>query len=253
MTEDRRYGEEEVAAIFELATRTDEPGNRPTPEGGDPARGMTLAELQEIGAEVGIAPERIAQGARALTHRSTEPEVRRTLLGFPISVGGEVDLPRPLTEAEWDRLVSEIRTHFNAHGKLDQSGTLRSWRNGNLRVELAPTEEGQKIRMQTLRQQSQMFVRMGGVFGGVGVALGIASIIGGGLDPDLWTFGALGGGFLAAGLAPLRTWAGRRRAQMEAIAASAVRMASRALPGRQGDGPPAHETLPPAPQRPTST
>jgi len=253
MTDDRRYGEEEVSAIFEFATRTDESGGLPAPGGGGPVRGMTLAEIQEIGAEVGIAPERIAQGARALTHGSALPEVRRKLLGFPISVGGAVDLPRPLTEAEWDRLVSEIRAHFNAQGTLEQSGTLRSWRNGNLRVELAPTEAGQRIRMQTLRRQSQMFVRVGGMFVGIGAALGLASIFTGALDPDLWTLGAVGGAFVAVGLAPLRAWARRRRDQMEDIAASAVRMASRALPGRDDDGTSTNEALPPGPPRPTAT
>lgn len=253
MSDERQYGEDEVARIFDFATRTEESGNWPGTQGGDPARGMTLSEIQQIGAEVGIAPERIAQGARALTHGSSEPQVRRRLLGFPIAVGGAVDLPRPLTEDEWDRLVSEIRTHFNAHGKLDQSGSLRSWRNGNLRVELTPTDDGQRIRMQTLRQQSQVFVRMGGVFAGIGAALGLASIFTGAVDSDLWTLATVGGAFIAVGLAPLRPWAQRRRAQMEAIAGSAIRMASRALPGGDEDGTPGTEALPATPSGPTPT
>lgn len=253
MTDERQYGEDEVAAIFELATRTDEQGTWQGPDGEDSARGMTLAEIQQIGAEVGIAPERIADSARALTHWSSSPEVRRKLLGLPVSVGGAVDLPRPLTDEEWDRLVSEIRAHFNAHGKLEHSGTLRLWRNGNLRVELTPTEHGQRIRMQTHRQQSQVFVRMGGTLAGIGAALGVASIFTGALDPDLWVLGAVGGGFIAAGLLPLRAWARRRREQMADIAASAVRMASRALPGRAGESPPAGAVLPPGGARPSPT
>ena len=50
---ERRYSDEEVAAIFARATETQES----QPRRNTPGEGMTLAELQEIGREVGIAPE----------------------------------------------------------------------------------------------------------------------------------------------------------------------------------------------------
>jgi len=237
MTDDRRYDEDDIARIFELATREEGSSGRAGPEAGAPDPGLTLAEIQQIGAEVGILPERIAESARALAVAASPVSVRRKVLGFPLSVGGATPLPRPLTEEEWDRLVSEIRTQFNSHGKLERAGTLRSWRNGNLRIQLEPSDGGQQIQMQTHRRQSEVFVRVGGVMIGVGAGLGTVSVLTGTLDPDLGVVALMGAGFLAAGLAPLRTWARRRREQMESIAASAVRMATRALTGPGDAGP----------------
>jgi len=228
---DRRYDEDEVTRILELATREERGRVRRAADGGDSPHGLTLREIQEIAREVGIAPERIAEGARALVVGSAPVEVRRRLLGFPLGVGGAAGLSRPLTDTEWERLVGEVRIHFNAHGKLERSGSLRSWRNGNLRVLLEPTEGGQRIHIQTHRAQSEVFVRLGGTLVGIASVLTVVGVMRGGADADLGTIAMVGGGFVIAGLAPLRAWARRRRAQMEEILESAVRMASRTLPG----------------------
>ena len=64
MNSKRRYTEEEVNRILEQATEVERS------VGGSPvsAEGMTLAELQSIGREVGIAPESIAHAATAIDH-----------------------------------------------------------------------------------------------------------------------------------------------------------------------------------------
>jgi hypothetical protein len=59
---ERRYTDEQVAAIFEQAAETDHAA-LPVPAAG---KGMTLATLQEIGREVGISPESISHAARSL-------------------------------------------------------------------------------------------------------------------------------------------------------------------------------------------
>jgi hypothetical protein len=59
---ERRYNDEEVAAIFERASET-ELTALPAPAEG---RGLTLAALQDIGREVGISPESISLAARSL-------------------------------------------------------------------------------------------------------------------------------------------------------------------------------------------
>src|SRR5678815_1596820 len=75
MADERRYQEDEGAEIFEAASA-------PALARGDaaPTQGLTLAELQAIGREVGIAPERIAEAAASLA-RSQPPLPRRTELG----------------------------------------------------------------------------------------------------------------------------------------------------------------------------
>ncbi|MDT8342201.1 MAG: hypothetical protein RQ751_11875 [Longimicrobiales bacterium] len=231
MNDPQRYDDEAVARILELATRDEPAPGGARREVGAAERGLTLAEIQEIGREVGIAPERIAEGARTLALAAAPYEVRGRMVGFPISVGGATELPRDLTDTEWERLVARMRMVFNAHGKLERSGGLRSWRNGNLRIQLEPTEGGQRLHMQTHRRQSMMFAGFGGTFLGVSAVLAVIGAVGGGVDGDLVSLAVVGSGFLAAGLAPLRGWAKRRREQMRALAAEAVEMASRALPG----------------------
>ncbi len=238
MSSERLYNDEEVAAIIDKATRLED---RPASGGGSLAAsqsGMTLAEIQKIGTEVGISPEVIAHSARSLTAGNQgATEVTRHFVGMPVGVGGGTDLPRSLTDREWEELVVQIRERFSAHGKLDQTGSLRSWRNGNLRVQLEPSANGQRLTLQTVKQQAmqQMMAGAGLLAGGgvlslIGVAQGDADPLKGALI--LMVFG---GAFLAVNAVSLRGWAVRRREQMEALMDSAVSIASRALPGQNSD------------------
>jgi hypothetical protein len=144
MTEERRYQDEEIRAIFGAAAEAPEHINRTIPA----AAGLTLRDLQEIGAEIGIPPERITAAARALDQR---PAVvpRRTYLGLPIAVGRTVDLPRAPTDREWALLVSELRATFGARGRVEFQGDLREWSNGNLHASVEPTEVGYRLRLGT--------------------------------------------------------------------------------------------------------
>ncbi|HET7274070.1 MAG TPA: hypothetical protein VFI91_02760, partial [Longimicrobiaceae bacterium] len=149
MTDERRYHEEEIAEIFEAAATP--PTTRAPAR--SPAQGLTLEELQAIGREVGVAPERIAAAASALDLRRTA-RPRKSDLGMPISVGRTFDLPRAPTDHEWGMLIAEIRETFGARGKTSSEGSLREWRNGNLRVEIEPTESGHRIRMSTRKNDA---------------------------------------------------------------------------------------------------
>jgi len=64
---DRRFNEEEVAAIFKQATESQQTPQRQLPSG----EGLTLAELQEIGQQVGIAPELVVRAAASLAAAGT--------------------------------------------------------------------------------------------------------------------------------------------------------------------------------------
>ena len=88
---ERRFNEEEVAAIFERAAQSQQ-GLAKQPPPGD---GMTLAQLKDIGREVGIDAAAVEQAARSLEMAGRPTE--RRLVGFPIGVGRTVELPRKLT------------------------------------------------------------------------------------------------------------------------------------------------------------
>lgn len=213
---DRRYTEEEIAAIFERATEAQHTGHRALP----PGEGMTLADLQEIGLEVGLPAELVAQAAHSLD-RPARPEARH-FLGLPVGVGRTVELGRRLTEAEWERLVVDLRETFDAKGRVSSEGAFRQWTNGNLQVLLEPAGAGQRVRMRTLHGNARAAMMAGVGLGGVMGAVFGATIVTGSAVSDigsLATLAALGLALFGSGALRIPGWARRRREQMDAIAA----------------------------------
>lgn len=222
MTDERKYREEEVKEIFDLAVSGAEGrGPSASDEGG-----LTLAELQQVGLEVGVEPGRIAEAARALEARR-EVLPRRTALGMPVSVGRIVELPRALTEREWELLVSELRETFGARGRVASHGGIREWSNGNLHAFLEPTEAGHRLRLRTTKG-SAIAMNRAGVAGMVmgAILLAMVLFVGGvltvrglvSLMPALMLLG-MGGGALTLNALTLPRWAHEREGQMEYIAA----------------------------------
>jgi hypothetical protein len=211
---ERRYNEDEVAAIFERATAV-ESQRQPIPLAS--SKGMTLADLQAIGGQVGISAELMAEAARSLDVIGQPTE--RRWLGLPIGVGRTVELPRKLREDEWERLVVDLRETFDAKGRLRTEGSFRQWTNGNLQALLEPTESGQRLRLRTVKGNAQGYM-LGGI--ALAVAGGFASlmrVMAGEADPwRVVAVLAVGGGMFLLGAVQLAPWARTRRQQMEAIA-----------------------------------
>jgi hypothetical protein len=241
MTE-RRYTDDEVASIFERATESQHTGRRQLRSG----EGMTLAELQEIGREVGIPAELVAQAARSVDQPVDNP--KRTFLGFPIGVGKTVDLGRRISEEEWEQLVVDLRQTFDARGTVRSDGSFRQWTNGNLQALLEPTETGHRIRLRTVRGQARVF--LGGGLGLLGMAA--AMLVAFALTGRLGEAGVLSGpailsvagiGMFLTGAVQLPGWAKLRQRQMEAVAARLALAPKSDTPDRPpvgpGDEPPA--------------
>ncbi|HEY8061410.1 MAG TPA: hypothetical protein VID74_01370 [Gemmatimonadales bacterium] len=215
---ERRYTDEEVAAIFKQAAET-ESAVSPLPAEGN---GTTLAALQEIGREVGISPEAISHAAQSL-ERAGKP-AGRTFMGFPIGVGRTVEFDRPLTDVEWESLVGDLRETFSARGRVQYDGPFRQWTNGNLQALVEPLPGGHRLRLQTMNGASRRLMSAGlltmGLSAAAWIALTVASTLG---DP-----GSIAGiGFTAVagivmfviGAMRLPGWARKRRAQIEAVVA----------------------------------
>lgn len=212
---ERRYSEEEVAKIFEQAAENQQSTKRQLA----PAEGMTLADLQEIGRDVGISPALVAEAAKSLDTPTRQKT--RSLLGLPIGVGRTIELGRRLSPAEWDRLVVDLRETFDARGVVKSEGNFKQWTNGNLQVLVEPTATGDRVRLQTIKGSARSAV-VGG-FALLGTA-SVMTLINGvsGLAPDslgmILAF-ALGGlAMLGIPLVQLPGWARERRLQMEGIA-----------------------------------
>lgn len=219
MTEQRRYGEAEIAEIFQYAA------SARASDGHTPAfeSGFSLAELQSIGAEAGIAPERVAEAAAALdVHRVAAPR-RRTHLGMPVAVGRTVDLPRAPTDREWEMLLADLRETFGARGKDRSSGGVRAWTNGNLHAYVEPTEAGYRLRLGTVKGNAVAGNQMGAasLFAGLVLSVLLFAEV---LDEDLvvlLVFSLMGAVALAMNAIRLPRWADAREEQMERIAARA--------------------------------
>jgi hypothetical protein len=215
-TSGRRYDDKEMAAIFRAAA--DGP---PLAGASDVPRdeGLTLAELQSIGREVGLAPDAIERAALALDVRSGGES--RTLFGLPIGVARTVNLNRKLTDDEWERLVVQLREVFAARGTMRSEGSFRQWTNGNLQVLLEPTETGHRLRFRTVHGAAMASIRAGFFAIGASVITAIAVAPGGHLFkavPGVAFMLLAGAGMIANGALRLPRWARIRRRQMETLA-----------------------------------
>jgi len=222
MSPDRRYSEDEIAAIFKKASEEQESAKQRLSEN----QGLSLAELQEIGGDTGLSADQIARAAASLDVVALEQKPRETFLGVPISASHEIELPGKLSNDNWNRLVAEMRETFRAHGKVDENGEFKTWRNGNLRISVEPTDTGHRFRMSTFKGNAKGTI-LGSLAGAV-VALGIITV------GTLFTargisiaglIYVLGFGGLWFNAFRIPYWSRRRQSQMEALAQRASQMA----------------------------
>ncbi|MEP6831736.1 MAG: hypothetical protein ABJB74_00020 [Gemmatimonas sp.] len=211
----RRYSDEEVAAIFAKAIEAEGPALT------QPSRddGLSLTDLQNIGRDVGLTPEAVANAARSMD--AGAPASARTFLGFPIAVERTVMLNRRLTDEEWELLVVKLRDAFDAKGRVSASGSFRQWTNGNLQALLEPTASGHRLRLRTVKASAQVGIRMGMFAIAMSGAVALSGAVAGHFVnalPGVTLLLTVGVGALASSVLPLRQWANRRRQQMESIA-----------------------------------
>lgn len=170
MTDDRRYSDEEVAEIFDRAADTHAKGitggSAPAPSD---QHGMSLAELEEIGDEVGIPRALVRSAAVSLDRQSADdPTASRRVLGATVGVGKVVHLPRNLTDKEWGALVVDLRDTFNAKGAVRHDGPFRQWTQGNLQALLEPLEDGARLRLRTTKGSALAAMSSGGALAALG-------------------------------------------------------------------------------------
>jgi hypothetical protein len=92
--------------------------------------GLTLAELQEIAAEVGVEASHIESAAREVVLRRERGlpmplEIDRHAIAHVRVLDGAVD------DSAWERLVHDRRDTFGVHGSLSTFGAAREWASGD--------------------------------------------------------------------------------------------------------------------------
>lgn len=220
MTDERRYQQDEVSEIFEAAATTER--RSPTRALASP-QGLTLAELQSIGSEVGLSPARIAEAAASLELRRTAQPVR-TLLGMPISAGRTIDLPRAPTDREWAMLVADLRETFHAQGRDQSRGDVRTWTNGNLHASIEPTATGYRLRLGTVKGDAGSVNAIGISAIALAVILFLATVLNSDIAQAMFApivLGSMGAATLGYNALRLPRWAEEREEQMARIAARA--------------------------------
>ncbi|MFT4604958.1 MAG: hypothetical protein ACI9W4_001697 [Rhodothermales bacterium] len=210
-----RYDEAAITEIFRQAAEAQTEAQNKA----DSTNGLTLEELQEIGATAGLSPEFVTRAAANMARQVEEPEAP-TFAGIQIGVRRSVALPGPISEEDWALLVSDLRTTFSARGKIQQAGELRDWHNGNLYANVQPDGDGYRLSMGSLKGSTREFVASGlGL--SVMALVGALVVLGTGVDWSgmialLFVFGtavALAG----IPLLQLPSWRATREDQMEAI------------------------------------
>ncbi len=234
MNSERRYTEDEVAKILDRATEAE--SARGASAGG--STDLTLRELHEIGKEVGIPEEVITQAATSLDRPEPQRVATQTFLGQTIGVGRTVDLPRPLTDQEWNRLVIDLRETFDAKGRIRDEGPFRQWTNSNLQALLEPTETGQRLQLRTVKGNARSYQGLGAAFMIGGVGMGIVSSLWVVPDPSVIPlFGVMGAAFFFASRLTVPQWARKRSRQFEDIIARLIHRIDTAVI-ELGDPPP---------------
>lgn len=216
MTGERRYDEREIGEILDRATTVND-ARRGSSDHAD----LTLGQLEEIGREVGIDPGRIADAARVLEGK---PGVGGRYLGAARTVSRVVPLDRAPSEQEWSRMVTRLREVFSVAGRLEGTGAVRSWIQGEVRVDVEPAEEGCVVRVSAERTGVRQFTTVGVLF------LIMSSVIalgaGLGVTDDTFAMAALfaliGTGSITWMRATLPGWARTRTSQLDEIAAEVV-------------------------------
>ena len=218
---ERRFDEAEVAAIIERAANWSEPRRQPVP----PGAGLTLDQIQEIGREIGIAPNVIAGMADVVKEGGTT--VIERFLGLPLRVERNVKLRRDFSEDEWEQVVADLREIFNAAGVLKEDGSLRQWSNGNLQVVLEVNAISQLIRLRTFKGNALVLLGAGlGICGAATAALVATFLNNAATDRRLVTVLAVmvvaGAAIVGVTALSLGPWARRRREQMSEVAARVI-------------------------------
>ena len=220
----RRFGDGEVEAIVRRAA--EEQVAHPTEEG------MSLGTVQQIAADVGISPERVARAARDLASReTTQPPAESGpgafWLGSPTAIVWKRVVDGEVTEAVYDDIVDEVEATFSAEGQVDTRGRSLTWRAvdpalGKTRaVQVRVTSRGGQTHIHIQERLGEVAWTTFPTVWGIGAA-GIAILLSLGGPEFGWLTASLlsagwAGGMYALARRIFRSIARRKRTDLEAL------------------------------------
>jgi hypothetical protein len=192
---DRVYGEEEVNALLKRALELQ------TAEGHQPVTGLSLDEIREIAARVGIEPRYLLAAAVDFDRPESEPK-KRYLVGGPSAVDVSRVISGEIGEEEWGVIVDELQRTFGELGRTDRHGRNRTWGGSDRGLVEIQAAVQSKDGMTSIRL-TRRFEGLVGLTVGVGSILSLLAslVVAGALDlPLLAELAIAGGGVSGVGL-----------------------------------------------------
>ncbi len=225
----RRYTEEELALILNRAAERQEGAHASTPR-------YTLADIQEIAAGAGIAPDHVASVAATLGDEGRQ--LGSGFLGAPHRFHFEESIDGEIADEVIAELFDHVRRETGLQGTVsDALGTLE-WKGQDAGgwTFVSVSRRGGRTTIAVLhpRTDTAGLVGMLGVFGAFGASAGLAAVLIGaaGLAGPLVTIGAIAGGTGSAWAATRATWrriARRSADRTESLGATLVAAARNAV------------------------
>ena len=222
----RRYGDEDVRHLLELATKIqeEEAGRGRGPDG----EGLTLAQIQDAAAEAGIDPEYVQRAAARMDHfESPEPGMRWA--GTPLTIRTERIIPGEITHEDFWQVSAEMDAKYDSlgPGSVRMAGRTLTWKSaegGDRSIQVSISSRMGETRIHASEDlQASADNLFGGVVGagGLGVGLGVGlfvgqKVLGSTLFSVLFPVVVIGG--LYFGARRLMRWvSAKRRRQLESL------------------------------------
>jgi len=173
---ERRYNEEELAAILRGAAEAQSTG----PITGDEKSGYSLADIERLASEVGIDPKYIATAAENLpVERPNERGFR--FFSAPIRQTIERSFVGNLDDLSWEESVDELRSTYHSNGTTATVGLSKEWIGGSdfRQVQLYASSRGGKTRLKIniLQKDTIAVVGILGFFLTFVASLGLGSFL----------------------------------------------------------------------------
>jgi hypothetical protein len=161
----RRFTDEELRRILELATESELDARHAAA----PAGGHTLAEIQEIGREVGIEPTSIENAAASLLASEQQDPRGSRIPRFSRTAHADLVLARTLSDGEMHQILQRAERILNRPGTVHVKGNWAQWRDRNDRVYVGIVRGTNHTRLRVIVDQTRELLFGGGLIGAVGL------------------------------------------------------------------------------------